>query len=426
MVLDNWLGRSVSLNKLLVVMLLAFAGISSHADDLIIADDFKSGDLVSADTFNQIFDTIEKVNRTIVDSDLVGVWSCNASEHSANTASGVSGWTQKGLLWELLGAQINMTATTGPTSRDSAYTISTSAPSPLYTTSSSASSGTYSLFEGMLFVNIADSTATHTYEADIVSSDRITLKGNAELGPPQPTFIVCDSAEVVPASPTAPTAMNNKTGINLAWTDSSSDETGFKVYRKLSTETEAKVIATQTAVTYSDTDLTEGQTAYYYVTAYNDNGDSAKSKTVSASLDNTAPTVISTIPENNGTGSRQLRNIVVTFSEKVEIVCPAGDQYSGPNTCPTSGYAITFTAMVEGNSRTVGNNNISVGFGGSTVLSTTTMGSAERFDANQTGITVTVDKDWIRDVNGVQLAEDVQFNFNVDDSLDNPSCPPSC
>jgi hypothetical protein len=59
-------------------------------------------------------------------------------------------------------------------------------------------------------------------------------------------------------------------------------------------------------------------------------------------------------------------------------------------------------------------------------LSTTTMGSAERFDANQTGITVTVDKDWIRDVNGVQLAEDVQFNFNVDDSLDNPSCPPSC
>ena len=77
--------RSVSLNKLLFGTLFAVACISSHADDLIIADDFKSGDLVSADTFNQIFDTIEKVNRTIVDSDLVGVWSCNASEHSANT-----------------------------------------------------------------------------------------------------------------------------------------------------------------------------------------------------------------------------------------------------------------------------------------------------------------------------------------------------
>ena len=61
------------MNKLLVGTLLAFVCISSYADDLKVADDFKSGDLVSADTFNQIFDTIEKVNRTIVDSDLVGV-----------------------------------------------------------------------------------------------------------------------------------------------------------------------------------------------------------------------------------------------------------------------------------------------------------------------------------------------------------------
>ena len=280
----------------------------------------------------------------------------------------------------------------------------------------------------MLFVNIADSTATHTYEVDIVSADRITLKGNAELGPPQPTFIVCDSAEAVPASPTSPTATNNKTGINLAWTDASSDETGFKVYRKLSSETEAKVIATQTAATYSDTNLTEGQTAYYQVVAYNDNGESAKSKTVSATLDATPPTVVSTTPENNGTGSRQLRSVVVTFSEKVETVCPAGDQYTGmaASICPTSGSPITFTAMIEGKSRVVSSYSLTAGYGGSTTLSLTTMGSAERFDANQSDITVTVNKEWVRDANGVQMAEDYQFIFNVDDSLDNPSCPPNC
>ena len=413
------------MNKLLLGTLIALLCINTYADDLKVADDFKSGDLVSADTFNQIFDTIEKINRTIVDTDLIGVWSCDVSEHSANTASGVTGWAQKGLLWELSDAQINMTASAGPTSKDTAYTISTSAPSPLYTTSSSASSGTYSLFEGMLFVNIADSTATHTYEVDIVSADRITLKGNAELGPPQPTFIVCDSAEAVPASPTSPTATNNKTGINLAWTDASSDETGFKVYRKLSSETEAKVIATQTAATYSDTDLTEGQTANYQVVAYNDNGESAKSKTVSATLDATPPTVVSTTPENNGTGSRQLRSVVVTFSEKVEIFCPAGDQYTGMD-CPSSGNVISFTALVEGSSRTVSTKSITSGYGGSTTLSLTTMGSAERFDANQSDITVTVNKEWVRDANGVQMADDYQFNFNVDDSLDNPSCPPNC
>ena len=63
------------MNKLLIGILMVFAWTSVQADDLKVADDFESGDLVSADTFNQIFDTLEKINRTVVDTDLVGVWS---------------------------------------------------------------------------------------------------------------------------------------------------------------------------------------------------------------------------------------------------------------------------------------------------------------------------------------------------------------
>ena len=337
------------MNKLLLGTLLAFACFSSFADDLKVADDFKSGDLVSADTFNQIFGTLEQINRTVVDADLVGVWSCAVSEHSANTASTVVGWSQKGLIWELTGAQINMTASSGSNSKEAAYTVSTGAPSPLYTTSSGASTGTYVLFEGMMFVKIGDSTATHTYEVDIVSNDRITLKGNAELGPPQPTFLVCDSAEAVPASPTAPRATNNKIGINLAWTDSSSDETGFKVYRKLSTETEAKLIATQTAVTYSDTDLTEGQTAYYHVTAYNDNGDSAKSKIVSATLDGTPPTILSVSPSDGSTLGWD-RQVTIQFSEKV-VTCT--DENCFPLTLTLNGVTRTELSVTYGTFETL-------------------------------------------------------------------------
>jgi hypothetical protein len=421
---------SVNLNKLLVGTLLAFTCISSFADDLKVADDFKSGDLVSADTFNQIFDTIEKINRTVVDSDLVGVWKCSAVHASSDN---YNGWTNKGIVYELTDAQVNFTASSTETSLESAYSYSTSSPTPFFRSSdpAEAETGTYQFYRGLLVLRNATTTnrgvATIPWKLDVVSDTRFTMEKN-NPGGNTPELVVCDSAEAVPASPTAPTATNNKTGINLAWTDSSSDETGFKVYRKLSTETEAKVIATQTGVTYSDTDLTEGQTAYYQVTAYNDNGDSAKSKAVSATLDNIAPTVVSTTPENNGTGSRQLRNVVVTFSEKVETVCPAGDQYTGlaGSDCPTSGSPVTFTAMVDGKSRVVSSYSLTAGFGGSTTVSLTTMGSAERFDANQTGITVTVDKDWIRDANGVQMTEDFQFNFNVDASLDNPSCPPSC
>jgi hypothetical protein len=212
----------------------------------------------------------------------------------------------------------------------------------------------------------------------------------------------------------------------VTWTDQSSDETGFKIYRRLSTETEATQLATAvTASPYVDSTLTEGQTAYYSVSAYNANGESAKSKVVTATLDSIPPTVLATDPQNNETVSRQFRNIVTTFSEKVELVCPAGDQYTMMD-CPSSSYAITFTALIEGGNRAVGLKNVTFGMGGSNTITLTTMGSAERFDANQNDITVTVNKDWVRDSNGVQMNQDFQFEFNVDDSLDNPSCPPSC
>jgi hypothetical protein len=388
---------NVSLNKLLVGTLLAFVSISSYADDLKVADDFKSGDLVSADTFNQIFGTLEQINRTVVDTDLVGVWSCAVSEHSANTASTVSGWSQKGLIWELTGAQINMTASSGSNSKEAAYMISTGAPSPLYTTSSGASTGTYVLFEGMMFVKIGDSTATHTYEVDIVSNDRITLKGNAELGPPQPTFLVCDSAEAVPASPTSPTATNNKTGINLAWTDASSDETGFKVYRKLSTETEAKVIATQTAVTYSDTDLSEGQTAYYHVTAYNDNGDSAKSKTVSGTADFTPPTVVSVTPAAGETifGSGTIQ-IEVNFSESISTLFRAGANGE------------LFSYKINGTNY---NNNV-VGV----TIAASSMGlSTLPLIEYKTGSTyeIRIGKDFVYDANGLEMENDYVWSFST-------------
>ena len=423
------------MNKLLVGTLLAFVCISSYADDLKVADDFKSGDLVSADTFNQIFGTLEQINRTVVDTDLVGVWSCSSAYTGQTNVENISSWTNNGVFRLLEQVQINLSASGSKTSLEEAFSFTSAAPNminPNEGDGTAAFIGKYILDKNHMWLqSTKDSatTATMIYAIDLISPTRFIANRIPSSTSAGVSMFSCDSAEAVPASPTAPTATNNKTGINLAWTDASSDETGFKVYRRLSSETEAKVIATQTAVTYSDTDLTESQTAYYRVTAYNDNGDSAKSKAVSATLDNTAPTVVSTTPENNGTGSRQLRNVVVTFSEKIETVCPAGDQYTGlaGSFCPTSGSPVTFTAMVDGKSRVVGSYSLlTAGFGGSTTVSLTTMGSAERFDANQTGITVTVDKDWIRDANGVQMTEDFQFNFNVDASLDNPSCPPSC
>ena len=54
----------------------------------------------------------------------------------------------------------------------------------------------------------------------------------------------------------------------------------------------------------------------------------------------------------------------------------------------------------------------SSGYGGSLTASGSMMGSAESFQPNQT-VTVKVNKDYIRDVNGNQLAEDYEFTFTV-------------
>jgi len=400
------------MNKLLVGTLFAVACISSHADDLRVADDFKSGDLVSADTFNQIFDTIEKISRTVVDSDLVGVWKCSAVHASSDN---YNGWTNKGLVYELTGAQVNFTASSAATSLESAYSYSTSSPTPFFRSSDPAEAGTgkYQFYKGLLVLKNTATTnrgvATVAWNLDIVSDTRFILEKKNASGN-MPELVVCDSEEAVPASPTSPTTTNNKTGINLAWTDASSDETGFKVYRKLSTESEAKVIATQAAVTYLDTDLSEGQTAYYHVTAYNDNGESANSKVVSDTLDRVAPAVISHAPVEEQAVKVGTNIVSITFSEKIRVVCPATESFISTaadlNLCASSLSAIQVSGDRDMNhfwkGLTMTNNPTS------TLSETDVLWVTPNLD-----ITITVLKDWIEDENGNKMDADYSFTFNT-------------
>jgi len=416
------------LNKLLVGTLLAFTCISSFADDLKVADDFKSGDLVSADTFNQIFNTLESINRSVIDTDLIGVWKCSAIHASENAWNG---WESKGLVYEIKDAQVNFTASSAATSLGEAYSFTTSSPTPFWRSSdpASADTGTYQLFKGLLVMKRNGDVNLVDWQVDIVSDSRFTLYKPIVNGN-QPNYVVCDSAEAVPASPTSPTATNNKTGINLAWTDASSDETGFKVYRKLSTETEAKVIATQTAVTYSDTDLTEGQTAYYQVVAYNDNGESAKSKAVSATLDSILPQLIAVTPPNGSAltdadadftggdaalinGISATRNgggsitITLTFSEEINVSCvysgvgPVVDVCGGDSAVILKGLNNTYGFLGSGTTGTT---------------FSTTIPFTPNYGSNPDTFTISVNAERIEDRNGNTLGADFSSTFSVSDT----------
>ena len=422
MFLESVCLEGVSLNKFLILTLVFSIIVSS--DDLKIAEDFKEGDIVSAETFNQIFDTIEKINRTVKTEDLIGTWSCDAM-----TTRETSGWTNKGLYYTLEGTQVNFSDAVSGTGL--ARVVTTSSPSPLKRVNSSFT-GEFIVLNNKLFTKDNGETGSRIYDINFISDSRFELtflETSAQSFPANyASFLTCDSSVKVPAAPTLPSAVNNKATITLAWTDVSVDETGFKIYRKVDGSSEYTLVSTQTGTSYSDSETTEGTKYFYYVVSYNDNGDSAKSLIVSATADTIAPTAIASSPANNETVGRQLYEIIVEFSEKVEIVCPAGDQYDGisGDVCPTPGGAITFTANIEGSSRTPSLKFPTLGTGGSNTLRLGTMGSAERFDANQNNIEVTIKKDWIRDANGNQMTSDFSFLFNVDATLQNPGCPPSC
>ena len=86
-----------------------------------------------------------------------------------------------------------------------------------------------------------------------------------------------------PTAPTAPTALQataiSESQIDLAWTDNSSNETGFRVRRKLGAIGEWVVVATLSAnlTSWQNTDLPSGTIYYYTVTAFNATGESAVS-----------------------------------------------------------------------------------------------------------------------------------------------------
>jgi predicted phage tail protein len=95
-----------------------------------------------------------------------------------------------------------------------------------------------------------------------------------------------------PLAPSGLTAAALSTSsIHLAWTDNSSDETGFKVERSpdgTSAWTEVELTAAG-VTTWDDSGLSPGTTYYYRVRANNAGGDSAPSNVANAATLQTAP-----------------------------------------------------------------------------------------------------------------------------------------
>ena len=367
------------MNKFLLFNLLLPFFLFS--EDLKIADDFQEGDLLSAETFNQIFDTIEKINRTIVTEDLIGTWSCDAM-----TTRQTDGWADKSLYYLLEDAQVNFAIGSGGTTGINVLT--TSSPSP-FKRQSSSFSGEFSVLNNKLFTKNNGENESRIWSINFISESRFELtflETSAQSFPASySSFITCDTTVAVPAAPTSPSAVNAKTSINLTWVDSSVGETGFKVYRKQGSN-EFSLVSTQTTTSYIDSDTSEGVTYEYYISSYNDNGESKKSKVVSATLDSINPFVVSTLPVDGENYSGT--TVTITFNEVVEI----RGNFPAIELVGTGGSGNTYYMGQPGEK------GISIS-------------GAPFVDGANPNYSVTVSKDHIFDLNGNQMEEDFTFSF---------------
>ena len=389
--------------KILPILLLSILSFPTYADDLKVADDFKEGDILSAETFNQIFDTIERINRKITDNDLFGTWTCSAMKMSLGGEAGLpSGWINKDdLAHEISGVQVNFTQTVSGTV-PGVNAITTSTPNPFFLNSpiqDEALNGNYLLKNNKIVIKSQGYNnggqigySRGSYSVEFLSPTRLLLSDDDES-------ITCDVSSAVPAAPTGPTALNEKTSIDLAWTDTSDNEAGFKVYRKPDGSGEFTLLATLTTSSYSDTDTNEGVKYSYYIVSYNNNGESAKSKVVSATLDSIKPSVVSTIPADGQNYSGT--TVTITFNEVIEIKCPEGRQSGGAGLCVADPAVKLVGTGGSGNTYYMGQ----VGEKGISIS------GAPFVDGANPNYSVTVSKDHIFDLNGNQMEEDFTFSF---------------
>lgn len=270
------------------VLIATFEKVSGES--LNIRQKFKSGDVISADMFNELFAAISRVISTPTMSDVVGTWQCtkymaysinydNMFQHYATPdAAG---------LWRTLQVPVKFTDNgNGTYSWDSGSTYNAFELGGI-TSDTCAGNGNISLLNGKFAIT---STAcgsaggyqnTRIYEVRNLSTTKIEIN---QMGGDviNSLSFLCDKQDIPPTAPDNLSATVSGSTVTLSWTDNSGTEKGFKVLRKdslMGSYVEIAVAPANTAI-YQDTIANSG-TYWYWIKATNTDGDSDGSNVMS-------------------------------------------------------------------------------------------------------------------------------------------------
>ena len=266
--------------KKIFIIVIFFTYSILHAEDFKTLHNFSSGDVLSADMFNELF-TYIKESREAIDYDyLIGSWACTSMHTTGFGTTTVSGWSRDS---ENLYDKLSSTITFSDDG-DNTYSLTTSSPNPFmwntagsYSAAFSTNLNTFWLqtpqTSGVLISTLFNLSkfSKNKFSFNLASADNNKVMLN----------IVCDRNNLPPTTPATFTASASGMTVSLAWTDNSTDETGFKVLRKDSLKGSFSTVTTTSAdaTSYSD-NVTDAKSYWYRVSATNSNGDSVASKMV--------------------------------------------------------------------------------------------------------------------------------------------------
>ena len=250
---------------------------------------FSAGDTISADMMNEIFDYIKNSNKMISASELIGTWSCLLYTRSSECRT--AGWDNAtdGVILPYVHNTDNITLIDDG---DGTYSYTTPVPN-IFSCSDTvhAGFGDWIVKNNALWIVFSSGgnagEPTDANDVKVVKLKKVTnTKILMEYNPTKPVFAECDKQNIPPNNPRNFTASASGMTVSLAWTDNSTDETGFKVLRKDTlTGSFSTVTTTSDNVTsYSDT-VTDAKSYWYRVSATNSNGDSVGSKMVKVDVE---------------------------------------------------------------------------------------------------------------------------------------------
>ena len=244
--------------------------------------ELKSGDTISADMFNEIFDYINNANKMITASDLIGTWSCEFYKQRGGGCGLVTGGGTLSTVGTN-GLYFYNTTTLVMDRHDNGTYIYTSTIPNLFNCADSPDNGTglgnWVVKNNVLFIDVFKwgikgnpirEAELMTVKLKKVSNSKILM----EMAQAKTVFAECDK-QSPPIPPSSLTLEKSSSSITLTWTDNQTNAvTGYKVRRKTAVNdnyTTLSTITDNTTRTYPDTDPAGKN--WYRVRAYNLIGD---------------------------------------------------------------------------------------------------------------------------------------------------------